>query len=340
MSAECGVRSAEYRNRIIIFCLVFFGLARPATGCLSDGQPVMGTVLEITLCSTDTAQDQQTLAALFTSAARLDSLLTTFSPHSPLSRLNARAGRGAQPVPPEVAEVLSLSLSYWRLTGGTFDVTVGPLMALWRQAAVTHTLPSPAAVQRARARVGSEKLRLSSAGRVSLTRTGMAIDLGGIGKGYALDQLAGLLSKQGITNALLDFGQSSMWALGAPPDAAGWRLLVQQPDGGTVGVITLHDQALSVSGSLGQSVTVNGQRYGHVIDPRSGEPLRRDLLACVIAPSAAQAEALSKALLILGEQQGIALLQRLPGVEGVLLDAGGQRWMTKGWAQAVAFAPL
>ena len=221
----------------------------------------MGTVLEITLCSTDTAQDQQTLAALFTSAARLDSLLTTFSPHSPLSRLNARAGRGAQPVPPEVAEVLSLSLSYWRLTGGTFDVTVGPLMALWRQAAVTHTLPSPAAVQRARARVGSEKLRLSSAGRVSLTRTGMAIDLGGIGKGYALDQLAGLLSKQGITNALLDFGQSSMWALGAPPDAAGWRLLVQQPDGGTVGVITLHDQALSVSGSLGQSVTVNGQRY-------------------------------------------------------------------------------
>ena len=107
-----------------------------------------------------------------------------------------------------------------------------------------------------------------------------------------------------------------------------------------MGVITLHDQALSVSGSLGQSVTVNGQRYGHVIDPRSGEPLRRDLLACVIAPSAAQAEALSKALLILGEQQGIALLQRLPGVEGVLLDAGGQRWMTRGWAQAVAFAPL
>jgi thiamine biosynthesis lipoprotein len=300
----------------------------------------MGTVLEVTLCVTDTAHDQQTLAALFTSAARLDSLLTTFSPHSPLSRLNAQAGRGAQPVPPEVAEILSLSLRYWRLTDGTFDVTVGPLMALWRQAAVAHTPPSPAAVQRARARVGSEKLRLSPEGRVSLTRTGMAIDLGGIGKGYALDQLAGLLRKQGITNALLDFGQSSTWALGAPPDAAGWRLLVQQPDGGTVGVITLHDQALSVSGSLGQSVTVNGQRYGHIIDPRSGEPLRRDLLACVIAPSAAQAEALSKALLILGERAGIALLEKLPGTEGMLTAGEGKMWMTKGWARSVAFSPL
>ncbi|MBI3303593.1 MAG: FAD:protein FMN transferase, partial [Deltaproteobacteria bacterium] len=191
----------------------------------------------------------------------------------------------------------------------------------------------------AHTRVGSEKLQLSSDGRVSLTRRGMAIDLGGIGKGYALDQLAVRLRTQGIANALLDFGQSSIWALGAPPDAPGWRLLVQQPDGRTAGVITLRDQALSVSGSLGQSVTINGQRYGHVIDPRSGEPLRRDLLACVIAPSAAQAEALSKALLILGEQEGIALLRDLPGVEGLLTEASGQRWMTAGWAQATAFVP-
>ena len=184
----------------------------------------MGTVLEVTLCSSDTAQDRQTLTALFTSAARLDSLLTTFSPHSPLSRLNARAGQGAQPVPPEVADVLSLSLSYWRLTGGTFDVTVGPLMALWRQAAVAHTPPSPAAVQRARARVGSEKLRLSSAGRVSLTRTGMAIDLGGIGKGYALDRVGDLLRDDwAVTSGLLDGGTSSILALGTPPgDPRGW----------------------------------------------------------------------------------------------------------------------
>jgi thiamine biosynthesis lipoprotein len=167
----------------------------------------------------------------------------------------------------------------------------------------------------------------------------MAIDLGGIGKGYALDRLTSLLRSQGLSQALLDFGQSSIWALGIPPDAEGWHLLVQQPDGETADLITLRDQALSVSGSLGQTFVVNGDRYGHVIDPRSGEPLRRDLLACVIAPSATQAEALSKALLILGEHEGVALLQRFPGVEGLLVEAGGRRWMTPGWPSQEIASP-
>jgi thiamine biosynthesis lipoprotein len=300
----------------------------------------MGTVLEITLCAPATSQNRDTIASLFATAMRFDTLLTTISPDSLLSRLNARAGHGPQPVPPEVTDILSQSLRYWQLTKGTFDVTIGPLMALWRQAEETRTLPSPAAIRRARARVGSEKIALSTAGTISLTREGMSIDLGGIGKGYTLDRLVDLLRAQGLTSVLLDFGQSSIWALGQPPDAAGWRLLVRQPDGNSVGVVTLHDQALSVSGSFGQSFSVNGRQYGHIIDPRTGTPLGRNLLACVIAPNAAQAEALSKALLILGEQQGIALLQRLPEVEGILIEIGGQRWMTTGWTHAVAFKPL
>ena len=331
MSANWRLRIADWQSQIVLSFLALLGFVRPALGCLSDGRYVMGTVLEITLCAPDTAQGQHTLETLFTSATHLDALFTTFSPDSPVSHLNLLAGRGAQTVPPEVADILSLSLSYWQLTGRTFDVTVGPLMALWRQAAATHTLPSPAAVRRARSRVGSEKVKLSAGDQVILTRSGMALDFGGIGKGYALDRLAEVLKAQGLSAALLDFGQSSIWALGAPPDAAGWRLLLQQPNGGTVGIITLHDQALSVSGSFGQPFAVNGARYGHVIDPRSGKPLRRDLLACVLAPSAAQAEALSKALLILSEHEGIALLQRLPKVEGLLVEAGGQRWMTPGW---------
>ena len=128
--------------------------------------------------------------------------------------------------------------------------------------------------------------------------------------------------------------------MGRPPDAAGWRLLVRLPDGTLTGIATLRDQALSVSGSLGQSVTLGDRRYGHVIDPRTGQPIQRDLLACVVAPSAAQAEALSKALLILGESEGTALLERLSGVEGLLLETNGRRWETKGWQQAVSFVDL
>ncbi|MEW6296981.1 MAG: FAD:protein FMN transferase [Thermodesulfobacteriota bacterium] len=336
--------SLPYRP-LLLAALVSFGLSLPraALGCQSDGRYVMGTVLEITLCPTgpdQPAQDHHLFDALFATATRLDTLFTTFIPTSPLSRLNAQAGRGAVTVPPELVDILSVSLQYWHLTKGTFDVTVGPLVALWRRAGETQTFPSPTAVRQARARVGSDNITLSRQGQVALARHGMAIDLGGIGKGYALDQLVSLLKARNVRHALLDFGQSSLWALGQPPAAPGWRLLLRQPNGQFAGIITLRDQALSVSGSFGQTFEVHGRQYGHVIDPRSGEPLRRDLLACVIAPNAAQAEALSKALLILGEQDGIPLLEHLPGVEGLLLEANGQRWMTAGWEQATAFAAM
>ena len=305
-----------------------------AFGCTSDGRYLMGTVLEITLCDRPTTTPQQSVQTtddLFAATARLEALLSTFSPESSVSFLNAHAGQGGYRVPPEVFTLLSLALQYWFLTQGTFDITVGPFMKMWGRAGQTQTIPSSEALQKERARIGGNKISLLPNERVSLTHKGMTIDLGGIGKGYALDHLVGILKTRAISNALLDFGQSSVWALGAPSDAPHWRLLVQRPNGQHVGVIALHDQALSISASFGQTFNIQGQQYGHVIDPRSGKPLQRDLLACVIAPTATEAEALSKALLILGEEGGISLLERLPHVEGFLGEANERQWMTTGW---------
>jgi FAD:protein FMN transferase len=323
----------HWRKLIVLSCLTFLVLFRSTAGaeCLSDGQYVMGTVLQVTLCEADPAIGELQMAALFTSARRLDAELTTFSPTSPVNRLNTRAGHGRERVSPQLAHAIAVSLDYWRMTKGTFDITVGPLMALWREAAETGTIPSPATFRRVRSQVGSKYIRLGADGTVSLTRPNMALDFGGIGKGYALDQLANVLRAQKQKSALLSFGQSSIWALGRPPDAPGWRLLLRGPQGESSGLVTLTEQALSVSASFGQSVQVHGQSYGHIIDPRTGRPLKRNLVAYVTAPNAAQAEALSKALLVLGEQQGIVLLQSLNEVEGLLLEANGQRWMTTGW---------
>ena len=322
----------------IFGCLLLLSLPSVALplSCVIDGRYTMGTVLQLTLCGTDPAQTRRTSDSLFQTAARLDRLLTTYAPDSPVSRLNATAGQGAMPVPVEVMDALSLSVRYWELTRGTFDITVGPLLALWKTAS---GLPSPDAVRHTLSRVGSHQIVLSPQGTVALAQN-MALDLGGIGKGFALDRMVALLKERRVSRALLNFGHSSQWAVGAPPDAPGWRLLVRLPDGTLTGIVTVRDQALSVSGSLGQSVTLGNRRYGHVIDPRTGQPVQRDLLACVVAPSAAQAEALSKALLILGESEGTALLERLSGVEGLLLEANGRRWETKGWRQAVSFVDL
>lgn len=308
-----------------------------ATECASDGQYAMGTVLEITLCAEDAGAVRQYLDPLFTTATHLDAALTTYNPNSPVSRLNAAAGKGPFAVPQEVSDVLALSLQYTKVTRGTFDVTVGPLMRLWRDAARRQTVPTRQELRKVQRRIGSAQVRLLPHHTVVL-KPGMAVDFGGIGKGYALDQLQQQLTQQHIQHALLDFGQSSIWALGSPPDAQGWRLLVQQSDGALAGVLTLRNHALSISASMRQTLTIGQKHYGHIIDPRTGQPLQRDLLACVIAPTATEAEALSKALLILGEQAGITLLQRMPGVEGMLVETGGSSWMTSGWQQAVSFS--
>jgi thiamine biosynthesis lipoprotein len=168
----------------------------------------------------------------------------------------------------------------------------------------------------------------------------MKLDLGGISKGYALDRMLPLLERHGIESALLNFGQSSTWAVGAPAGSAGWRLLVRGPEGRFAGLITLRDQALSVSGSQGQWVEIGGRRYGHIIDPRSGEPLMRARQAVVVSQRAALAEALSLALLVLDAETGLSLVAAQPDCEGLLIEGGGTLRSTPGWEAAVRFESL
>ena len=318
-------------------------LSSPVRACETDGRYIMGTVFQATLCPAESRPQAQMIAVwheVFATAQRFDALFTTYAPHSPLSHLNAQAGQGLQAVPAEVSDILRLSQRYADLTDGAFDITVRPLLSLWRQAETTQTQPTAAAIRQTLRFIGSHKLHFAAPHQVGLPAPGMALDLGGIGKGYALDRIAGQLQERRLTNALLNFGQSSLWALGRPPDGQGWRLLLRQSNGEIVGLATFSDQAVSISGSLGRSMQVEGRRYGHIIDPRSGRPVQRDLLACVVAPSAAQAEALSTALLILGEQEGLDLIEQLDGVEGFLREAHGTQWMTTGWARISRFVAL
>jgi thiamine biosynthesis lipoprotein len=316
----------------------FSGLREPVT--VSDGRYVMGTVLEISLVARSEQQGRAVLAQLFERAEGLDALLTVYDSESELSQLNRAAGQGARPVSPELARVLSLSSEYARLTRGSFDVTVGPLVELWTDAAARGAPPTAQEIAAARRRVGSEWIRVHADGSAELAGPGVSVNLGGVAKGYALDRMLPILAQHGIENALLNFGQSSTWALGRPADAEAWRLLARGPGESFLGVLNLEDRALSVSGSLGQWVEIGGRRYGHVVDPRSGQPLRQRRQALVLAPQAALAEALSKAVLVLGEHEGLALVQARPGCEALLVDADGTIWRTPGWNPITRFEPL
>jgi thiamine biosynthesis lipoprotein len=296
----------------------------------------MGTVLEISIHGLERQAAAPLLDELYAVATELDALLSVYESDSEVSRLNRTAGGGPQRVDARVADLLEQSIGFSELTGGAFDVSVGPLVELWTQAAQRGAPPTPSELAGARARVGSQLIELRD-GTATLRREQMALNLGGVAKGYALDLMLPVLERRGATSGLLNFGQSSTWALGAPPGSSGWRLLVRGPEGEYVGLITLKDRALSVSGSLGQWSEIGGQRYGHIIDPRSGEPLLRSRQALVVAPRAVLAEALSKALLILEADAGLALVAAQEGCHGLLIEDGGELRATSGWERAVSF---
>jgi thiamine biosynthesis lipoprotein len=321
------------------------GLLALAAGCagapppaqVSAGRYAMGTVFELTLVGGDRAALERASEDAYALVERLESRVSTWRPDSDVSRLNQAAGRGPVALDPEVAALLARSVELSRATRGAFDVTVGPLVALWQAAAARDALPAPDAIAAARALVGPDRLRVDRT-RATLA-AGSAVDVGGVAKGWAIDRVRAQLGG-GVGAALLSFGQSSTWAIGRPPDAPGWRLLVRGADGGFAGVITLRDRALSVSGTLGQWSEIGGRRYGHVIDPRSGEPLTSAREAVVVTRDATLAEALSKALLVLGPDAGIALVDGWPDAEALLIDADGRSWRTRGWQAETQFEPL
>ena len=313
------------------------GAAPPGPHEISTGRPAMGTLLELTLIGADDAALARARDDAFAEVERIEAQLSTWRAESDVSRLNRAAGDGAVAIAPEVTDLLARCVDLARDTRGSFDVTVGPLVALWQEAAARGEPPDPVALAAARARIGPDRLALRGDG--AALAAGAAVDLGGVAKGYALDRVRDRLGAE-VDAALLSFGQSSTWAIGRPPGADGWRLLARAPDGGFAGVITLRDRALSVSGSLGQWNEIAGRRYGHVIDPRSGQPLTRGREALVVTADATLAEALSKALLVLGPEEGIALIENWPDAEALLLDEDGSAWRTRGWQDATRFEPV
>lgn len=307
---------------------------------VADGAYRMGTLFEITLVARDEAVARRQIAAAFDATRELEDRISVYREDSDIRRLNAAAGGDPVQVDPRVTRILERSVRCSRMTRGAFDVTVGPLVEMWIEAARRDRAPSDEDVAAVRPRVGASRLEISADGSARLARPGMAVDLGGIGKGFALDLLVPGLRAQGVRDALLNFGQSSVWALGSPPGSRGWRLLVRNPDSGFAGVVTLRDTAFSVSSSLGQWSQIGGRRYGHVVDPRTGLALTRGRQAAVVAPDATLAEAWSTALLVLPAEEGIDLVEATAGTEALLVYEDGRSVATSGWSAATSFEPL
>jgi thiamine biosynthesis lipoprotein len=269
----------------------------------------MGLQVRILLHVADPRRAEAAARAAFDRITILDRMMSDYRPDSELRRLET-AGQHWTPVSAELMEVLATSISVARATGGAFDPTVGPLVSLWREARATRTPPPAAALEMARARVGWRHLGIDRArGAVRLAKPGMRLDLGGIAKGYILQQALHSLRSNGAPNALIESG-GDIVAGGAPPGRAGWRIEAPATDAlfrRRAGHLT--DAALATSGATEQFVEIEGVRYGHIIDPRTGSAITHRFVARVIARDAAIADALATALAVAGPE-GVSRFSR------------------------------
>jgi len=274
---------------------------------------------------------------------RLESQLSLYRPTSEIAQINARAAHEAVRVSPSLFSLLRHSQKLHTETGGAFDITIAPLVRCWGFMDGLGRMPSPEELAEAREKVGMHLIELDpAASTVRFGREGVMIDLGAIGKGYAIERAVELLREAGVTSALLQGGTSTVYALGHPPEVDAWKVAIEtplnsaSPSSSSEAVppesdpqigpnlpplppLSLRDEAMSVSAIWGRSFQKDGKTFGHVLDPRTGEPVAGAVLAAVILPSATETDALSTALLVCGAQGRPTISQLRPNMRTLLV---------------------
>ena len=292
----------------------------------------LGTAVNVTVVHPDGDEARRMVEAAFAEFERLESIFSRYRAGTAVSRLN-RDGV-VQNAPVELVEVMDRALHYAELTGGAFDVTVAPVLNLYvSRFAQGDVGPSDAEVAAAHALVGWRGVRIDGS-TISLARSGMAVTLDGIAKGFVVDQAVAVLGREGADRVLVEAG-GDMSATVA--DDEPWQIGIQNPHDlrGTLGVLQLRGEALASSGDYMQYFTPD-RRLNHIIDPRTGRSPEQSSGTTIRAARAIDADALSTSVFVLGPDEGIALLDRLDGVEGMLVTKTGEQLASKGFRPAIA----
>jgi FAD:protein FMN transferase len=303
----------------------------------------MAVDFEIVLYAAGETNAEEALSRAMARIADLDSRLSDYDPTSELSKLsessaqrdNLSSPNATVKVSDDLWRVLLVSQQISEFTDGAFDITIGPLTKLWRRARRWKELPESEAVATARASVGYPSLKLDPAAHTAqLAKPNMRLDLGGIAKGFAVDEAVKTVQGYGISRVLVR-ASGDIAAADAPPDARGWRVGIAplNPDEPTTRFVEIANCGISTSGDARQHLIVNGRRYSHIIDPRSGEPVSGRSSVTVIAPTGMFADAIATAASVVGPDQAAKLAPKFSGVELLMVyedESGRQRTVESG----------
>ncbi len=312
------------------FATVLARVQRSATVSQAEGLQqlsfhAMNTLCRVHFVSPNARRGSEFQQEVLRWIAWFEAQYSRFIPDSLISRINAAAGEHWTEIDAEAEAVFKLCGEMAFFTRGAFDPTAMPLIRLWNWQAKPPVIPSDAAIAAARELVGWQKVQRRP-GAIFLPRVGMCIDLGGIGKEYAVDRVVTMALQRGIQNVLVDFGQD-VRVNGKPPTKPAWHIGLQDPKnpGSCWTGVGVLNHAVATSGDYLRHFTKDGRRYGHIIDPRDGMPVFNNCLSVtVIAPTCTVAGILTTSAFILGVRDGLDLISLCPGVEGCITTENSQ----------------
>jgi thiamine biosynthesis lipoprotein len=284
---------------------------------------IMGTVFEIAAYDQSSEHASIAIEKAFQEIVRLDDLLSNYKPDSALSNLNRSAHFHAEKVPSDLYRVIDQALQFSRLSDGKFDISIAPLVNLWKAALRGEGTPSQAQQEEVRSCVGYEKIELTPPDRISFRSSCLQLDLGAIGKGYAVDRAAEVLHSWGLRNALITAGGSTILAMGSPPDQTAWLVHLRDPSNKIDPQVMLKDGSVSTSEQTAPSL-LGEDSAGHIIDPDTGMPLKAEFAVSVMAKTGTASDALSTTLLLLGPIKGKVLFKNMTDVSAIWISHEAQ----------------
>jgi thiamine biosynthesis lipoprotein len=284
---------------------------------------IMGTVFEIAAYDQSSEHASKAIEKAFQEIVRIDDLLSNYKPDSALSNLNRSAHFHAEKVPPDLYHVIDQSIHFSRLSDGKFDISIAPLVDLWKAALRGGDTPTRARLEEVRGCVGYEKIELTPPDQISFRSSCLQLDLGAIGKGYAVDRAAEVLHSLGIRDALINAGGSTILAMGSPPNQTAWLVHLRDPSNKKDPQVMLKDESVSTSEQTAPSLLGNDSA-GHIIDPNTGMPLKTVFAVSAVSKTATVSDALSTTLLLLGPTKGTALIKNTADVSAIWISQNAQ----------------
>jgi len=317
------------------------------SGCekrVKKSQFLFGTIADITVIA-KTSADQKAIDLAFDAMKDIDNRMSSYNNTSEVSQINKLAGRSAVKVSSDTLNVTEKSLYYSKISDGMFDISVGPLMDIWGFRSGKQHIPSDEEINNVLPLIDYRKVKIDqSNSTIKLDLKGMRIDLGAIAVGYAVDKAVSVLKDNGIKNALVN-GGGEIYALGSPSKKKAWRVGIQHPrrKNEMLGTLELKDMAISTSGDYENYFEMNGKRYCHIMNPKTGKPVEGVMSVTVVANTTIEADALSTALFIMGAENGMKLAEKLNNVECIIVTGTNEKDMkilvSSGLKDKVIFSP-